>query len=189
MATKKEIRLKFLHIRSICPGEERSRQSAQIARQILAYPAYQSCGTLFSYVPFRQEVDTWPIMRAALAEGKAVAVPRVEGRTMTFYRIRGVEDLIPGSFGISEPNQACKPLIPGPGDVMLLPGAAFDREGHRIGYGGGYYDRYLEQHPVPVKLGICFDFQLVDTIPAENFDQAADAVICPHTDHMREELQ
>lgn len=68
-------------------------------------------------------------------------------------------------------------------------GAAFDREGHRIGYGGGYYDRYLEQYPVPVKLGICFAFQLVDAIPAETFDQAADVVICPHTDHMREELQ
>ena len=73
--------------------------------------------------------------------------------------------------------------------LTLMPGLVFDPQGHRIGYGGGYYDRYLEQYPVPVKLGICFAFQLVDAIPAETFDQAADVVICPHTDHMREELQ
>ena len=189
MAAKKEIRQKLLAMRSACPKEERTRQSADIARQVLAHPAYHSCGTLFSYVPFRQEVDTWPVMRTALAEGKTVAVPKVEGREMTFYRITGEADLAPGSFGILEPKESCPAIWPAAGDVMLLPGAAFDREGHRIGYGGGYYDRYLEQYPVPVKLGICFAFQLVDAIPAETFDQAADVVICPHTDHMREELQ
>ena len=187
MATKKEIRQRLLAMRSACPKEERARQSAEIARLVAAHPAYHGCGTLFSYVPFRQEVDTWPLMRIALAEGKTVAVPKVEGREMTFYRITGEDDLVPGSFGILEPKENCPAVSPASDDVMLLPGAAFDREGHRIGYGGGFYDRYLEKHPEPVKIGICFDFQLVDAIPAETFDQAADAVICPATDNMREE--
>ena len=179
MATKKEIRQRLLAMRSACPEEERARQSEEIARLVAAHPAYHSCGTLFSYVPFRQEVDTWPLMRIALAEGKVVAVPRVEGEEMTFYRIREVTDLSPGSFGIPEPKETCEPLWPGAGDLMLLPGAAFDAQGHRIGYGGGYYDRYLEKYPAPVTVGVCFDFQLVGTIPAEDFDRAADVVICP----------
>ena len=95
MAAKKEIRQRLLAMRSACPKEERTRQSADIARQVLAHPAYHSCGTLFSYVPFRQEVDTWPVMRTALAEGKTVAVPKVEGREIPDYRGGGS---CPGKF-------------------------------------------------------------------------------------------
>ena len=163
-------------MRSACPKEERTRQSADIARQVLAHPAYHSCGTLFSYVPFRQEVDTWPVMRTALAEGKTVAVPKVEGREMTFYRITGEADLAPGSFGILEPKESCPAIWPAAGDVMLLPGAAFDREGHRIGYGGGYYDRFLSRTNAACA-ALCASQRMSATLPREAFDRRCHYII------------
>ena len=95
---------------------------------------------------------------------------------MTFYRITGEADLAPGSFGILEPKESCPAIWPAAGDVMLLPGAAFDREGHRIGYGGGYYDRYLAQTSFP-RAALCWQQMMVNEIPMEIYDQRMDLVI------------
>ena len=115
-------------------------------------------------------------MRTALAEGKTVAVPKVEGREMTFYRITGEADLAPGSFGILEPKESCPAIWPAAGDVMLLPGAAFDREGHRIGYGGGYYDRFFDRYHGPAAL-LCREKLLSDQVPMEEHDKRFSLIV------------
>ena len=96
---------------------------------------------------------------------------------MTFYRITGEADLAPGSFGILEPKESCPAIWPAAGDVMLLPGAAFDREGHRIGYGGGFYDKFLSREPNHPTLALCYDFQMLPHLDTEEHDIPVDTVL------------
>jgi 5-formyltetrahydrofolate cyclo-ligase len=129
----------------------------------------QEC--FFPFVSYGTEVDTIQMIHQVLQEGKKkVAVPRVQGEEMTFYRITSLKDLAKGYQGILEPvTQSCMTAAEG---VLLLPGLAFDRQKNRVGYGGGYYDRYLARYQTEklVTVALAFDFQIVDAIEAESFD-------------------
>ena len=110
--------------------------------------------------------------------GKYVAVPKVEGKKLVFYAIQGKKDLESGVMGIMEPKSSCLRI----GDEfapVIVPGIAFDREGHRIGYGGGYYDRFFDEEPDHPRFGIAYPFQLFDSLPAEAHDKGMDMVITP----------
>lgn len=179
MGTKKEIRTRLLKQRAELPLSVCERQSEEVLKKLLAHPAYAECRTLFSYVSFRNEVDTHKIIMLALAQGKQVAVPRVEGKDMIFYRIFSLEELTRSRFGILEPKDGAHRVIPGEGDLMLVPAAAFDGKGYRIGYGGGYYDRYLAEYPQLYTIGLAFDFQMLDEVPREEFDLAVKEVLYP----------
>ena len=121
---------------------------------------------------------TGEILRRALADGKALALPKVCGREMRFVAVRDLSTLAPGAMGIPEP-----PDEPAAGDeraLILMPGLAFDKSGHRVGYGGGYYDRYLARHPLHTLIALCYDFQLVDAIDRAEHDMPVHQVIaCP----------
>ena len=131
---------------------------------------------LYSALP--DEVPALPLLNRLTTEGKTVLLPRVVSDTdMELRRYTGPNDLEPGAFGIMEPTGELftdYDLI----DVAVVPGMAFDREGHRLGRGKGYYDRFLAQLPHIYKIGICFPFQLVDKVPADAHDMLMDEVVC-----------
>lgn len=150
--------------------------SEALAAQLFAHPAYQQAASIFGYLSYNQEVRTLPILRQAQRDGKRVAVPKVCGEEMKFLWLDDLSAARPGAFGIPEPPDDA----PEAGDetaLVLMPGLAFDREGRRCGYGGGYYDRYLAEHPGHTLLALCYDFQLFEHLETEAHDLPVDYVL------------
>lgn len=137
---------------------------------------YRNAKTLYMYLPYNQEVQTVPILEKAIADGKAVAVPKVYGDTMRFIYITTMDQVAPGCMGIPEPV-ADEPVANDPTALVLTPGVAFDQMGHRIGYGGGYYDKFLAKEPHHPTVALCYDFQVVDNLPTETFDIPVDHLL------------
>ena len=145
---KKDIRKYVLDLRDGISVKEKAQYDASIKEIILGMEEYRKADVILAYVSYRSEVDTTALIQQALADGKYVFAPRVSGNEMEFWKITEMEDLQEGYRGIREPVQSiafpdwikesCKVM-------MWMPGAAFDKERHRIGYGGGFYDRYLNR--------------------------------------------
>lgn len=134
-------------LRDALSADRRARYSGQILKNVTEHACYREAQTLLVYVSFRSEAATLPLIRKALAEEKAVYVPRVAGREMDFFRIAALSDLEEGYRGILEPKahitDMYTPFASAGKTLFCMPGAVFDRAHHRIGYGGGFYDRYL----------------------------------------------
>ncbi len=143
---KKELRKAYSKKRNQMEPEKRAAASEKICQWVFANKRFKTAKTVFVYASYKSEVETKEIIQGALRQGKRVAVPKVQGNEMFFYEIHSWEELFPGYQGILEPQiDGKEPVVPADSDVMLLPGTVFDRKGNRIGYGGGYYDRYLER--------------------------------------------
>ena len=155
---------------------DRARRSAQICAQVQALPEFARAHCVFAYAATGSEVDLFPAIEAALRAGKAVCLPvcREKGQ-MDAVRLRAREDLAPGAFGILEPRGEVVP--PEEIDLVLCPGLAFDRRGGRLGYGGGYYDRYLGKVHAFL-LGICYTDCIVGAVPMGAHDVFMDALAC-----------
>lgn len=169
METKADIRKKVFRLRKEAPGEQVLRDSHTICEQVTGLPEFLKADWIYLYIDCRNEVMTGEILEKALAMGKRVAAPKVEGKNMIFYQISGEEDLEPGYFGIREPRQGLAPAD-GSSGLMIMPGVAFDRKRGRVGYGGGFYDRYLAAHPDLFTAAVAFEFQLFDQVPREETD-------------------
>ena len=187
--TKEEARKQMRRMRRDMTPQERSRQNESIRRQILADPVWKEVSWFYPFVSYGTEVDTTELIREVLAhpvQGRRinVAVPRVNGKDMEFYQIRSMEELCPGYQGILEPALHC-PMVEAKEGLMLLPGLAFDRKGHRVGYGGGYYDRYLAKYRMEKlhRYAVAYDFQIVDNIESEAHDIAPDRIITSQNKH------
>ena len=140
------------------PSGQKAEMDQKIFRRITSLREYSSCRTILTYVSTPIEVDTFQLIEAALADRKQVAVPRcIEGsRYMDFYCIRSLEDLAPRTFGVLEPlPERCRKLTDFNQCLCIVPALAYDREGFRLGYGAGYYDRFLSRFPGP-KIGIVY---------------------------------
>ena len=137
---------------------------------------YQQAETIYFYLPYNQEVRTLPMIEKAFADGKRVAVPKVYGDEMRFIYIEDLSGIAKGSFGIPEPV-ADEPVANDPKALILMPGLAFDCEGHRIGYGGGYYDKYLNAQPGHPTVALCYAFQMQSHLETEEFDIPVDLVL------------
>ena len=159
--------------------ELRCSRSREIQRLLFSSAIFQDAKEIFCYVSFGDEADTRFIIEESLRCGKKTAVPKVlSAGVMEFYYIDSPEQLVPGAFGILEPPDAGNvPAVPGKDTLMLLPGAAFDPHGNRIGYGGGFYDSYLSRFPLCRRAALCFPEQLVPLIPAEDHDIPAEIII------------
>ena len=152
-------------------------RSAVLAAKLYETPQYKSAKSLYAYLSFNQEVRTEPIIRRAWAEGKRVAVPKVFGDEMVFIWIESFDNLTPqGAFHILEPIEN-GPVANDETALILMPGLAFDLQGHRVGYGGGYYDRYLAAQPDHPTLALCYNFQLYDHLDVDDYDVPVDVVI------------
>ena len=143
--------------------------SAELAAQLFAHPLYRAAKSLYGYLSYNQEVRTMPILRQAQADGKRVAVPKVFGETMKFLWLDDLSAVAPGAYGIPEPA-ADGPEADDETALVLMPGLAFDPEGHRCGYGGGFYDKYLAEHRQHVTLALCYDFQMLDRLDTDDYD-------------------
>ena len=151
--------------------------SLRIRKSFTNLEAYQSSGILLAYVDAKREVETRLLMQQAWEDGKKVAAPRVDrDGIMHYYFLEHLEDLEPGSFGIMEPKESC-PLCETEEGLLLMPGVAFDVRCHRVGYGGGYYDRYLEKHPGLVHIALAFEFQVFDEVPFEDHDILPEMIV------------
>ena len=177
MLGKKEIRAEFKKRRREADEETLHEKSLQILERFRQLSAYKDASLLLAYVDAKREVETRLLMRCAWDDGKKVAVPRVDGDgIMHFYYLRSLKDLEPGAFGIMEPRADCRICEPEEG-LLLMPGVAFDEQGHRVGYGGGYYDRYLEKHPHLIHIALAFEFQIFPEVPSEKHDICPDLIV------------
>lgn len=170
-------------IRSLIYAERKRRSdlyieenSIRICRKLYDTEAFQQAEWIYVYIDYNHEVMTGDIIEKAHAMQKKVAAPRVEGREMRFFEIAGQQDLEPGCFGIREPKQGL-PLAGNEKVLMVMPGVAFDIHKHRVGYGGGFYDRYLEQHPQIATAALAFTFQIFEEVPWEPTDILPDRII------------
>lgn len=186
-ALKKQIRREALAVRDALSEEALRRASCLITERLLGHQWFYQAESLLCYVSYGSELDTHELLREALRLGKRVYVPRVlENHGMDFFQIGALEELGPGFRGIPEPPRREAGIYrdgawdPASGEgqeplertLLLMPGVAFDPYGRRLGYGGGYYDRYLAAHPgfFNCSIGIGHSCQLVEELPVEETD-------------------
>lgn len=176
------LRKKILAARDRMQAGERRDKSRLAVQNFLQLPEFAGWSTLFVYVNFRSELETVELIRQCLARGKRVAVPLVNAaeNVMEALLIEDPEkDLAPGYFGIPEPDPHRSPRVAGSEiDVAVIPGSVFDVSGGRLGYGGGYYDRFLvNDAPRARRVALAFEMQLVERVPLEPHDQPLDILV------------
>ncbi|MBQ6268028.1 MAG: 5-formyltetrahydrofolate cyclo-ligase [Clostridia bacterium] len=177
VSAKQQCRRLYAGVRDAMTAAERDAVNAAITQALTASDLYRDANVILAYVSIRSEVETRAIISHALAHNKTVAVPLCIGEQMEFYCISALDQLRPGRFGVPEPDPAtCVNCDPPPTALCLVPGLAFDRSGRRLGYGAGFYDRYLAAHAV-LRLGLCAARCLADTLPAEPTDQTMDSIL------------
>ena len=150
--------------------------SADLAAKLFDHPAYRRAKALYGYLSYNQEVRTAAILERAQRDGKRVAVSKVYGDEMKFLWLDDLAAVAPGAYNIPEPV-ADGPVADDPAALVLMPGLAFDRAGHRMGYGGGFYDKYLSAHPGHPTIALCYGFQVFPRLETEAHDIPADFVI------------
>ncbi|MGM9604605.1 MAG: 5-formyltetrahydrofolate cyclo-ligase [Faecousia sp.] len=173
---KQELRKAIRARKRAMTPEEIALRSQALCRKFLESSAYRDCRTLYGYLPYNQEVRTVPILERALADGKKVAVPKVYGEDMKFIYLEDLTQVETGYAGIPEPI-ADGPVAQDETALVLMPGLAFDPRGHRIGYGGGFYDKFLSRERTHPTVALCYEFQMVEHLETEEFDIPVDTVI------------
>ncbi len=194
---KHRLRERMKRLRDELPEERRRAASDAIAERLFSSLWYDKAREILVYSAIRSEVDLSAFCARACADEKSLFFPKVQGNTMDFFQVDSESQLCHGAFGVREPRtcgdeKECEPAerckervyagriwngsysakIP-----ILVPGVAFSRAGARIGYGKGYYDRYLAAHEELFPIGICFEAQLVDVIPAEPCDRPMEQIV------------
>ena len=180
---KKALRQRINAERSALSPHDRAEKCRSIYRNVTEHPAFLRARIIYIFVDAKGETDTREIIRQAWCTGKRVAVPRIENKRMQFYYIENFTDLNPGHFGIEEPKAECRPAENMKDALMVMPGVVFDRQRNRIGYGGGYYDRYLSEHPDLPTIAIAFSLQVLEKIPSEAHDIKPDILITDNCVH------
>ncbi len=173
---KKELRRQIRDRKRAMTETEIVEKSEKLGALFAASPLYQSAKTIYGYLPYNQEVRTIPMLEQALKDGKRVAVPKVIGDEMVFIYMDDLSKVEKGYAGIPEPV-ANGPAADDPHALVLMPGLAFDPQGHRIGYGGGFYDKFLASEPEHPTLALCYDFQMLPHLQTEAFDIPVDCVL------------
>lgn len=173
---KAALRRKIREKKKAMSPEEMESRSARLGELFVQTEAYRKAKTIYGYMPYNQEVRTVPILERAIRDGKKVAVPKVYGDTMRFIYLDGLTQVEKSDMGIPEPV-ADEPVAEDKTALVLMPGLAFDKTGHRIGYGGGFYDKFLTAEPDHPTVALCYDFQMFDHLDTEEFDIPVDMVI------------
>ena len=176
------MRRRYGERRSELSSAERNAAEAAIYESLFSLPAWREATVICGYISVRGELDTAPILRRAASEGKTVALPVTitdasEGR-MIFRALPdgNFDRLTPARFGIPEPDEGCPAVSPADlsGALILVPALAFDREGYRLGYGGGYYDRFLlgllEENVPVTTVGLAFSACVTESLPRNSYD-------------------
>ena len=174
---KVRLRNRLKDLRAAIPADERARKSMQIcsrlSEMLIGYE------TVMVYVAKEPEVETMPLIRGLLERGTRVVVPIIEQETHTLRlsHLLDTSTLVPSTFNVPEPVGNEIPADPGELEAAVIPLIGFDSRGHRLGYGAGYYDRFLERVPDLVKIGAAFAAQEVDRVPSHHYDVRLDYVV------------
>lgn len=175
--TKKDARDFVKSVKKNMTGAEVAAKSRSIMRKVMELPEFKAANNIYTYVSYNQEVDTHRFIKECLDIGKNIFVPKVYGKIIKFHKIEDFELLISGKYGILEPSNEFLEEWNNVDGVMIMPGLAFGRDFSRAGYGGGFYDRFLETHHGLKTIGVCFDFQVVDSIEIDNYDYKPDIIV------------
>ena len=173
---KKELRRTIRERKRAMTEEEIVSRSDKLGEQFAQSEAYKAAKTIYGYLPYNQEVRTVPMLEQALRDGKRVAVPKVYGDEMKFLYLDDLSQVEKGYAGIPEPI-ADEPVADDDTALVLMPGLAFDPQGHRIGYGGGFYDKFLAAEPNHPTLALCYEFQMLPRLDTEEHDIPVDTVL------------
>lgn len=177
------LRQKLLQWRNELNAEELRAKSNQLCRHLAASDYYKRASVIMAYASFQQEVSLDSLVEQAWSDGKTVLLPKVvsASKELNIYAVSSWDELKPGVWGIREPDSNTLPewnpvdLVP---DLIVVPGVGFDYAGHRLGYGGGYYDRWLHRLPYkPTLIGVTFQGQIVHSLPTEEHDFIMDEIL------------
>lgn len=179
--SKDQIRRAIRARRDSLDESERVFLSAGIVRRALTLQEYRQAKTVMLYCTHGSEVRTESLVDRAIADGKQVVMPKVSDITacrMRVYGIRSRDALIPGAYGILEPDETyCSPIASSEVDIVFVPGVVFDTDGHRIGHGKGYFDRWMAALPAGRLVGLAYDFQVLERVPCEEHDIAVGTIV------------
>ena len=179
MEEKKEIRKKIFKARKEHDDAWIQEKSHVITETLTKLPEYRNAERIMAYADYNHEVITRYMIEQAWKDGKEVAVPKVFGKDMIFYKLTDFSQLESGYFGIPEPREDGE-TVSWEDAMMIMPGVAFDEKCDRVGYGGGFYDVWLKRHGSQVTAcGLAYDFQLRNEIPFERHDRMMNIVITP----------
>lgn len=178
--TKKNLRYLIYSRRSEINDHIKKQWDAIILEKLLQSEFYKKADVIFTYVSFQGEVDTIKFIEKALSDCKTVCVPKVISKKegMDAYKITSLNDLEKSSYGILEPKNQGSLITPSDIDLIITPGVAFDKTNGRIGYGGGFYDRFFKRITSQTnKVALSYSFQIFDNIPLDEFDEKVDFII------------
>lgn len=176
---KKSLRDRMRVMRRSLDDEEQLCVARAVFDRIMGYEPYRQAQTVMAYMAVRGELSLERVIHDALESGKRLVLPRCESPgIMTARRIASLDDLESGAYGLPEPKESCETVNPKEIDLIFVPGAAFDIAGHRLGQGGGYYDRFLAGSAAR-RAGICHEFALLESVPFEAHDEIMNDIITP----------
>ncbi|HSW35857.1 MAG TPA: 5-formyltetrahydrofolate cyclo-ligase [Candidatus Limnocylindrales bacterium] len=179
---KRAVRKQILQIRDRLLPEEIKDKSSSIGRNLMSLPAYQNARTMMFFISFGSEVYTRSMVEESIKQGIQTLAPKAVPETRELIPSKIIDwdgDLKPGAYGIPEPRaETLRPVDPAAIDLLIVPGVAFDLEGNRLGYGGGYYDRFfpLLRSKVPL-VALAFELQILPQVPMEKWDRKVDYII------------
>lgn len=173
---KKELRKKYKNLRNEL--EDKTFLSGCIKNIFLSSAQYQECESVLLYYATGSEVLTNEIFKACIADSKTVAFPVCldDNGAMDFFKVNGETDLEQGMYGIKSPKSSCERFVPDEKSLCVVPGLTFDLSGYRLGYGKGYYDRYLSEFP-GISCGLCYEALVETKLPVNSYDKHVDYLI------------
>ena len=173
---KKTLRKQVLESRFKLSPDDRRAKSRKIEERLFALPEFRAASTVLFYASFRSEVETGQMIRRALGDGKKVALPKVKGKGLALFAIGDFDgDVGPGAWDIPEPLRGTPATI-GEIDIVIMPGAVFDEQGNRLGYGAGFYDRLLAGYRGMI-VALAFEAQIVPNVPVSAHDVPAKKIV------------
>ncbi|MCL2863961.1 MAG: 5-formyltetrahydrofolate cyclo-ligase [Lachnospiraceae bacterium] len=174
---KQQLRTKIKKQIAMLSPQYCAEMDRRIQQKVFSLPVFQNSKTILCYAGMGKEINTRPILQEILAQNKILGIPKVNGKGhMEVYQVSDLAKLALGKYGILEPKCTSSPLQPDTIDLAIVPGLTFTKDGKRLGYGGGYFDRYLAQRDM-ITLALCRSVLLQEDIPVENYDIRMDIVL------------
>ena len=176
---KAALRAEFRARRAAIPDDIRAGRNQRLWDNVFTrLPAFHAAHTLLFYFPLPHEISLIPVFNYARERGIDCAFPRCgeAAGEMSFYYVDELDNLAVGKYGIREPRSDARLVTDFSDALVFVPALAFDRAGYRVGYGGGYYDRFLAAHPV-ASIGVTYEEFLVDSLPRDEYDMAVDTIV------------
>ena len=177
--SKMDIRTRMVERRGKMNKSTKAAYDAEICRLIWEMVEQHEFQTIHTYLPIRSEIDVMPLIRELLHHSMSVFTSRtLDNGQLEHLHLNSLDELAIGKFGV--PYPANTPAYHGSFDLIIVPGLAFDQDNYRLGYGGGYYDRFLVEHPLSYKLGVSYAFQIMEQLPLEAHDAFITSVEIPN---------